>query len=628
VTNEAQALRSIPFFSDLEPNDLSAIVHAGEHVSFEPGTAIVEAGAAGDAMYVILSGSAEVDVGGRYHVLSAGGVFGEMALISSQKRSATVQAKDAVEALRVPAEGFREFLLKHPSIAVGMLESMATRLREVQGRLDGWIGCVASDGLATTSTGDLQCGGARPHRPEGKERTVVRLVGSIALAVLIASAPIPAFGLSPAGRPDLHWTGESNQAGAFYGTSVANAGDVNADGFDDLVVGAIFYDHGETDEGAAFLYLGSPSGPGSTPNWMAEGNQQSAFLGNSVAGAGDVNGDGYDDVIVGAPYESNGPSLEGQAFVYEGSPSGLSQTPSWTVESNQAEAYLGYAVSGAGDVNGDGYADVIVGSFTYDNGQTDEGAAFVYLGSASGLATTPVWSTESNQASAQLGTSVGTAGDVNGDGYDDVVVGAPLFDGGQTDEGEAMLFLGSPSGPSATPQWTVEGNQTNAHFGISISGAGDTNGDGFDDVIAGGDGYGFGQQGEGRAVVFPGSASGLSQSTIWVGEGNQAGAHFGFAVASAGNVNGDGFGDVIVGAYGYDHGQTDEGRAFIFFGSSHGPAGAPRTAEGNQAGADFGFSVASAGRPAGGLYDQIIVGARRADHPEVDEGTATVLGRS
>jgi CRP-like cAMP-binding protein len=138
--NETQALREIPFFAGLEARDVSAIVQVGERVKFEAGKPIVEAGDKGDAMYVILSGSAEVDVGGRYHVLKQGDFFGEMALISSKKRTATVKAVEPVEALRVPADDFRDFLLEHPSVSLAMLEAMVERLREVQNRIDAWIG--------------------------------------------------------------------------------------------------------------------------------------------------------------------------------------------------------------------------------------------------------------------------------------------------------------------------------------------------------------------------------------------------------------------------------------------------------------------------------------------------------
>jgi hypothetical protein len=114
------------------------------------------------------------------------------------------------------------------------------------------------------------------------------------------------------------------------------------------------------DEGRAYVYHGSASGSSLAPDWTRVGSFMSQF-GSSVGTAGDVNGDGYADVIVGAPRDTNGQNIEGRAFVYHGSTSGLSSTLNWTAESNQANARLGTSVDTAGDVNGDGYADVIVG---------------------------------------------------------------------------------------------------------------------------------------------------------------------------------------------------------------------------------------------------------------------------
>jgi hypothetical protein len=216
--------------------------------------------------------------------------------------------------------------------------------------------------------------------------------------------------------------------------------------------GAYLFDNPEPNEGRAFVYHGSASGLSTTPNWTAESNQAGAQFGYSVASAGDVNGDGYSDVIVGASLFDNGQTDEGRAFVYHGSASGLSTTPNWTAESNQAGAQFGFSVASAGDVNGDGYSDVIVGARLFADGETDEGRAFVYHGSASGLSTTPNWTAESNQEDAQFGFSVASAGDVNGDGFSDVIVGAHRFDNGETDEGRAFVYHGSASGLSTTPQ--------------------------------------------------------------------------------------------------------------------------------------------------------------------------------
>ena len=136
---QTSALQQTPFFAGLPVEELAAIAEVGTTVAFEPGATIVAEGDLGDAMYVVLSGTAEVDVGGRFHRLTEGDFFGEMALISSRKRIATVRATERVEALRIPADAFQAFLLEHPGVAVSMLRELVDRLREVEQRIDAWM---------------------------------------------------------------------------------------------------------------------------------------------------------------------------------------------------------------------------------------------------------------------------------------------------------------------------------------------------------------------------------------------------------------------------------------------------------------------------------------------------------
>ncbi len=201
----------------------------------------------------------------------------------------------------------------------------------------------------------------------------------------------------------------------------------------------------------------------------------------------------------------------------------------------------------AGDVNGDGFSDVIVGADAYDNGQTDEGRAFVYHGSAAGLRDRRPGPRRATRPTP-IRPSVATAGDVNGDGFSDVIVGALGYDNGQADEGRAFVYHGSAAGLATSPAWTAEGNQTSAQFGCSVATAGDVNGDGFSDVIVGA--YDTTTAGRRRAGVrLPRlGRRGSAPPPAWTGRGNQADARFGFSVATAGDVNGDGFSDVIVGA--------------------------------------------------------------------------------
>ncbi len=421
------------------------------------------------------------------------------------------------------------------------------------------------------------------------------------------------------------WTAESNQANALFGYSVGTAGDVNGDGYADVIVGAYFYSDGQTGEGGAFVYHGDAAGLGGTAAWTVEGDQTTAAFGSSVGTAGDVNGDGYADVIVGAPYYDNGQTNEGRAFVYHGDTGGLNTTAAWTVEGDQASAYLGYSVGTAGDVNGDGYADVIVGAYGYDNGQSDEGRALVYHGGATVLGAAAAWAAEGAQTSAWFGVSVRTAGDVNGDGYAEVIVGAPFYDNGQTNEGRAFVRHGSAAGLSAAAAWITEGDQTGAQLGWSVGTAGDVNGDGYADVIVGAPYYDNGQTDEGRAFVYHGSAAGLSMTAAWTAESDQTSANFGWSVGSAGDVNGDGYADVIVGARYYSNGQSNEGRAFVYHGGAAVlSATAAWTAESDQAGAYFGWSVGTAGDVNGDGYADVIVGALYYDNSQTDEGHAFV----
>ena len=231
-----------------------------------------------------------------------------------------------------------------------------------------------------------------------------------------------------------------------------------------------------------------------------------------------VNNDGYDDILVGAWLFNNGQSNEGRVFAYYGSASGFScgggcpvdatSAADWIIEGNQTNTTLGYALSSAGDVNGDDFDDVIVGAYAFDNGQNDEGMAFVYYGSATGLPcgsgcpadalTTADWTVESNQANAHLG-NVNTAGDVNNDGYNDIIVAASKYTNGQTKEGMVFVFYGSASGLSCgsgcpvdaftSANWSAEGNQADSALGGAggaVGSAGDVNGDGFDDILVGG----------------------------------------------------------------------------------------------------------------------------------------------
>lgn len=416
---------------------------------------------------------------------------------------------------------------------------------------------------------------------------------------------------------------EVNQKAANFGIAVTSVGDVNGDGYGDVAVGANFYDNGQIDEGMLFIYHGTATGIKTAYAIRLESNQKDARLGWSVASAGDVNGDGYGDMIVSAYRYDSGQTDEGVAFVYHGSATGIGPVYARRLEVDQANASFGISVAAAGDVNGDGYGDVIVGAFLYDNGQNDEGAAFIYHGSATGIGAQYARRLEMDQAGAWFGYSVASTGDVNGDGYDDVVVGAFLYNNGQNDEGAAFIYHGSATGIGTTADRRIEPDQAGAYFGYSVASAGDVNGDGFDDVVVGAYLYDHGQTDEGAAFMYHGSANGCGTVYDRMIEPDQAGANFGAAVASAGDVNGDGYGDVVVGARSYDGNKTDEGAVFIYRGSANGlNVATNQMFESNQADAFFGRSVASAGDMNGDGYGDVLVGASLYDNGQYDEGAA------
>ena len=420
------------------------------------------------------------------------------------------------------------------------------------------------------------------------------------------------------------WTMEGSQAGEQFGYSAGTAGDVNGDGFDDLIVGAVNHTNDQQNEGAVYVYLGSASGLAAVPAWSAEGNQAFSGFGHSVARAGDVNSDGFDDVVIGAPlWESDVLYRdEGRALIFSGGPGGLQPIPSSTYHSFQADARLGASVAGAGDVDGDGFADVIVGAYQYTGTQFQEGRAFLFSGHTGGL-TFPIWTGDGGQSSAWYGVRVATAGDTNGDGYSDIIVGTWFAENDQAQEGKAYIYLGSATGPAATPAWTAEGNETFSRFGAWVGTAGDVNGDGLADIIVGQ--WLGGAADEGKAYVYLGSSAGPAVAPAWTATGNQPDGQFGLVVGTAGDVNGDGFSDVIVGAAAQDAPQVDEGRAYVYHGRAEMPAPVEAwSIEGNQTDLASGQAAASAGDVNGDGFDDVIVGTPYYTGTAVEGGRAEV----
>ncbi len=379
----------------------------------------------------------------------------------------------------------------------------------------------------------------------------------------------------------------------YFGLSVDSAGDVDGDGYDDVIVG-------EPNAGYAYVFHGSASGLETTATTALSIGSSSFSSGWSVAGAGDVDGDGYDDIVVGAPSTTNG-----HAFVFHGSPSGVSALPTTTLYGSASGDRFGESVAGAGDVDADGYDDVIVGA-PYAGG-LDKGTVYVFHGSPTGLSTSATTSVNGASSLAYLGMSVSGAGDVNGDGYDDVVVGAPGYD---TFAGVACVHYGSASGVSSSGATTLtETTTAGEYFGYAVAGAGDLNGDGYADVVVGAP---YASSSTGFVSVYSGSAGGVTTSGATTLTGTEADGNFGFSVAGAGDVDGDGFGDLVVGASANSSAGT--GWGYVYRGSASGlSTTAVATFEGDAAVDLLGFSVAGAGDVDADGFDDVIVGAPLAD---------------
>ncbi|MBK9332727.1 MAG: VCBS repeat-containing protein [Ignavibacteria bacterium] len=352
------------------------------------------------------------------------------------------------------------------------------------------------------------------------------------------------------------WSDIGANEGSAYAHSLANAGDVNGDGYDDIIIGEPGYKVGSNSKGRALVYCGSSTGPSAAPSWTYTGT--TTDFGRSVSTAGDANGDGYDDVIVSSAYGGlDSASNKGAVLIFYGSDSGLSAMPDWQKEGTQSFGQFGHRVRNAGDVNNDGYSDIIVGA-PVNSGAA--GQVFVYLGSASGLSITPVWTGTGEFSNQRFGYSVHNAGDVNSDGYDDIVVGAPDDNAGGT--GKAYVHFGNSSGVSASANWTAIGD-ANSNFGQWAATAGDYNGDGFSDLIVGAPN----NSPYGKAFVYKGSSAGLSANSVWISEGDASSAAYGIVVGTAGDVNNDGFDDVLLTPYSPKafvfHGAADSGNVVV-----------------------------------------------------------------
>jgi hypothetical protein len=460
-------------------------------------------------------------------------------------------------------------------------------------------------------------------------------------------------------------------AGDLSARSVASAGDVNGDGLTDLIIGADRFDPtGGTDAGRSYVVFGNTApttislaalGSG---GFVIDGRAGYDYSGASVASAGDINGDGLADLIIGSPKQNNA----GLSYVVFGKTSSAAinltaiaaGNGGFVINGQGASDLSGNSVASAGDVNGDGLADLIVGAAVSDpaTDKVDAGRSYVVFGKSSNTTAislaalgTGGFVINGRTTNDQSGYSVASAGDVNGDGLADLIVGA-RYGGLDAEGGRSYVVFGKSTATAIELNAIVQGNggfridgeNYLDHSGRSVASAGDVNGDGFADLLVGApyaDASDDGRDDTGRTYVVFGKANttNIQLNAIARGTGGFViygqGGKSGYTVASAGDVNGDGLADLIVGAPG--HGArtgagAHVGRSYVVFGKSSTTA-IELSAIANTSGGfvingqctneSSGNSVASAGDVNGDGLADLIVGASRSDLPG-----ATDAGRS
>jgi len=387
-------------------------------------------------------------------------------------------------------------------------------------------------------------------------------------------------------------------AGDRYGTEVASAGDINGDGYNDILVAAPGSYQSSGYQGKVYVFLGGvdPTQPALT----LTGDKPGDRFGASLTTCGDINGDGFADFAIGADKADDGGADAGKVYIYYGGKE-LDATADVTLTGERANDWFGTAIAGGHDLNGDQIPDLVVGA-SY-GGKNYTGVLYVFLGGSA--ITNPAVKISGETSGDSFGERVAIIGDMDGDGLAEFAASSYYHNSdGNKNAGRVYIYRGG-SVISREPWQTLSGTRPQANFGFSISSAGDVNKDGILDFLVGAPGDG--PNAEGVAYLYQGGP--VIRDPIASFFGDHPKDLYGYMVCGGGDINADGYSDIMIGTPFADVESYRSGRVEVYYGGDKIDTVNDFHVNGSEPDAQCGTSLGFISRSLPGKNDMFLVGA-------------------